>query len=205
MDNMTKDNMALMQDNKLQRKNTYVAVVMLSIAVGMVGMSYAAVPLYELFCQVTGYEGTTQRADAAPETVLNKKIRVRFDANIAGDLGWDFKPVQNLVDIKLGENKLAFYSAKNTSGVPLTGMAKFKVMPEIVGSYFNKIECFCFTEQTLQPGQSIEMPVSFFIDPEIANDPSANQIKEITLSYVFRPINQKLSSLGKTEDKTKKQ
>lgn len=166
-------------------KNLKVAVVTGSIAAGMVGMAYAAVPLYQLFCQVTGFGGTTQRAEAAPEQALNKTIRVTFDSNVHSGLSWEFKPVQRAQDVRIGEQTLAFYRAQNVSDVPVTGTATFNVSPAGAGSYFSKIECFCFTEQTLQPGQSVDMPVSYYIDPEIVNDPDMKNVSTITLSYTF--------------------
>lgn len=171
-----------------RRRNLRVAVSMASLAVGMVGLSYAAVPLYQLFCQVTGYGGTTQRAERAPDTVLDRTITVRFDANVGRGLGWSFRPVQRQQVLKIGESSLAFYEAKNLTQRTLTGTATFNVSPQAAGSYFSKIECFCFTEQTLEPGERADMPVTFFIDPDIVNDPEARNIQEITLSYTFFPV-----------------
>lgn len=172
----------------LPRRHLVVALAMTGIVAGMLGLSYAAVPLYQLFCQVTGYGGTTQRAERAPDTVLNRNIEVRFDANTGRGLGWNFHPVQRRLEIKIGESALAFYRAENVSGKQVTGTATFNVTPEAAGSYFSKIECFCFTEQTLEPGASVDMPVTFFVDPEIVNDPETRNIKEITLSYTFFPV-----------------
>ena len=168
--------------------NKRLAFGLLGFAAFMVGMSYAAVPLYRIFCQVTGYAGTTQRAEAPSPTVVNRTVTVRFDANISSDLDWSFRPVQRQVQLKLGENRLAFYKAANRTDKPLTGSATFNVTPEIAGSYFNKIDCFCFVEQTLAAGQEVDMPVSFFIDPAILDDPDANRLDEITLSYTFFKI-----------------
>ncbi|MFM8746158.1 MAG: cytochrome c oxidase assembly protein [Aestuariivirga sp.] len=169
-------------------KNLRVALLAASVAAGMVGLSYAAVPLYQLFCQVTGFGGTTQRADAAPQQAADQTMRIQFDANTSSNLDWAFHPVQESVTVKIGEQNLAFYKATNTSDKPLTGTAVFNVTPVQAGAYFNKIQCFCFTEQLLEPGQSIDMPVSFFVDPELLNDPDAAGIKEITLSYTFYPV-----------------
>lgn len=169
-------------------KNLRVALLAASVAAGMVGLSYASVPLYRLFCQVTGFGGTTQRADAAPQHATEQTIRIQFDANTSSGLGWAFHPVQESVTVKIGEQTLAFYKATNISDKPLTGTAVFNVTPVQAGVYFNKIQCFCFTEQLLEPGQSIDMPVSFFVDPEILKDPDAAGIKEITLSYTFYPV-----------------
>lgn len=171
-----------------RRRNLRVAVSMASLAVGMVGLSYAAVPLYQLFCQVTGYGGTTQRAERAPDTVLDRTITVRFDANVGRGMGWSFRPVQRQQVLKIGESSLAFYEAKNLTQRTLTGTATFNVSPQAAGSYFSKIECFCFTEQTLEPGERADMPVTFFIDPDIVNDPEARNIQVITLSYTFFPV-----------------
>ncbi len=170
------------------RRNLTVALTMASIVFGMLGMSYAAVPLYELFCRVTGYGGTTQRAEQAPDTVLDRKMVVRFDANLARGMEWHFKPVQREVNIQIGESALVHYEAKNISAAALTGTATFNVTPEAAGQYFNKIECFCFTEQMLEPGARVDMPLTFFVDPEIVNDPEARNIQEITLSYTFFPV-----------------
>lgn len=165
--------------------NSRLAFGLLFIVAGMVGLSFAAVPLYRMFCQVTGYGGTTQRVEAASGNVLDRVIRVRFDANVSSGLKWTFRPAQNTIDLKIGETVLAFYEAVNRTDKPLTGSATFNVTPEIAGSYFSKVECFCFTEQTLQAGARADMPVSFYIDPAIMDDPDAKRIEEITLSYTF--------------------
>lgn len=167
------------------RKHRFVAVSLLALVAGMVGMSYAAVPLYQMFCQVTGYGGTTQRADSAPTKVLDKHVTVRFDANTSRELPWKFHPVQQTVDVKIGESVLVFYEAHNSSSERLTGTATFNVTPEAAGVYFNKIQCFCFTEQVLEPGETVQMPVTFFIDPEFATDPDTQNVDELTLSYTF--------------------
>lgn len=172
----------------LSRRNLSVSLVMAAIALGMVGLSFAAVPLYQLFCQVTGYGGTTQRAEQAPDTALDRTITVRFDANVSRGMSWNFKPVQRTIKLRIGESALAFYEARNPTTATLTGTATFNVSPEAAGSYFTKIECFCFTEQTLAPGAKANMPVTFFIDPEMVNDAEARNIQEITLSYTFFPV-----------------
>jgi cytochrome c oxidase assembly protein subunit 11 len=173
---------------KAPRSNLRVAAIAAGVAVGMVGLSYASVPLYRLFCQVTGFGGTTQRADAAPQQATEHMVRVQFDANTSTNLDWAFHPVQESITVRIGEQNLAFYRATNESSQPLVGTAVFNVTPVQAGAYFNKIQCFCFTEQLLEPGQSIDMPVSFFVDPELLNDPDAAGIKEITLSYTFYPV-----------------
>jgi cytochrome c oxidase assembly protein subunit 11 len=158
------------------------------VAVAMLGLAYASVPLYRLFCQVTGFGGATVRVDenAAPKAV-DKVIKVRFDANVAPGLAWTFKPVQTQATIRIGERKMAFYQATNLTDKPITGMATYNVSPDTAGGYFMKIHCFCFDQQTLQPGETVDMPVSYYIDPAILEDASARRIDEITLSYTFFP------------------
>ncbi|MGI9425795.1 MAG: cytochrome c oxidase assembly protein [Hyphomicrobiaceae bacterium] len=178
-----------------QKRHQRVALAAATVAVGMLGMAYAAVPLYQMFCQVTGFAGTTQRATAAPKQSLDRKITIRFDANTAGGLTWVFQPDAQTMDVRIGAETLAFYRARNTSQTALTGSATFNVAPEAAGRYFNKIECFCFTEQTLQPGETVEMPVSFFVDPEIVKDSDARHISQITLSYTFYPVSEKQAAV----------
>ncbi|MCC7252199.1 cytochrome c oxidase assembly protein [Hyphomicrobium sp.] len=168
--------------------NRGVVLSCLAALLTMGAMTWAAVPLYRLFCQVTGYGGTPMRADKAPDIVSDRTITVRFDANVAPGMPWTFEPVQRTVQLKLGESMLAFYKAHNTSNVPVKGTASFNVSPDAASVFFSKIECFCFTEQTLAPGESVDMPVSFFVDPSIATDRDAWAIKEITLSYTFYPV-----------------
>ena len=169
----------------LKIRNLRLALVSFSVAAGMVGAAYAAVPLYEVFCQVTGFGGTTQTAEAAPAVTLDRKITVRFNADVGKALPWRFAPAQDWVKLKIGEQALAFYRAKNLSGRTSTGTAAFNVTPAKVGQYFNKIACFCFTEQELKAGAEVDMPVTFFIDPAIADDPNLNEVTTITLSYTF--------------------
>jgi cytochrome c oxidase assembly protein subunit 11 len=173
---------------KLSRNDT----VLLSCVAGvvaMVGLSYAAVPLYYAFCRATGYGGTPSRADAAPAAsqVLGRRITIRFDSNVDPALGWSFQPDTRSMTVKIGENRLAFFRARNEESVPVVGHATFNVTPERAAIYFAKIQCFCFTEQKLEPGQTVEMPVSFFVDPAILDDPDARDVTEITLSYTFYP------------------
>jgi len=175
-------------DNSHKGKRDRKGLVALSLAglvAGMVGLSFAAVPLYRIFCQTTGYGGVPQQAEAAPGTVLDRTITVRFDANVDRKLPWTFEPVQRVMDVKIGESNLAFFRATNNTDEPVTGSAGFNVAPGIAGRYFTKIECFCFTKQRLAAGESIEMPVTFFVDPKIIDDESAKNISEITLSYTF--------------------
>ena len=161
-----------------------------SLAVAMAGVGYASVPLYRLFCQVTGFGGTTQKAigESAPGAVAGKTMSVRFDANHAPSLPWKFHQEVNRETVKVGEQEIAFYVAKNLSDKPVTGTASFNVTPNQAGKYFTKIQCFCFTEQTLQPGQQVRMPVVFYVDPAILKDPAASDVQEITLSYTFYPV-----------------
>lgn len=174
------------RDAATSRANRRVAVVMAGVALGMVGLAFASVPLYRLFCQVTGYGGTTQRAAATPAEIGTRIVTVRFDANVAGrDLGWEFRPAQAEITTRVGEVHLAFYRAVNTGTAPSVGIATFNVTPHKAGPYFQKIACFCFAEQELKPGESIDMPVSFFVDPAIARDPNLKDVTTITLSYTF--------------------
>ncbi|MCP5372370.1 MAG: cytochrome c oxidase assembly protein [Hyphomicrobiales bacterium] len=171
-------------------RNGATALVLLGVVGGMVGLSFASVPLYQLFCKVTGYGGTPGRETAeqvhaaAPGARI---IKVRFDSNVNHNLPWVFHPVKREVQTRVGEEVLAFYEARNISDRTTTGTATFNVTPFKVAPYFNKIECFCFTEQTLKPGQEASMPVSFFVDPEIFDDPATAEVTTITLSYTFFP------------------
>jgi len=174
-----------MRSPSLQRRNLNVLMILVGVVSGMVGLAYASVPLYQLFCAVTGFNGTPQRAAAAPTEISDRVIRVTFTADVAGGLGWKFRPEQRQIALQVGENKLAFYTAENLEAKAVTGRATFNVSPEMFGAYFTKIECFCFTEQTLQPGQKVEMPVSFFIDPAVLDNPALKNINDITLSYTF--------------------
>ena len=167
--------------------NARVVTICLGVTFGMLGMAYAAVPLYEIFCQVTGYAGTTQRAEDSTGEVLEKTINVRFDSNISNELDWEFAPKQREVTLKLGEKATAFYTAKNVGKFDSFGTATFNVSPGAAGVYFNKIDCFCFTEQKLAAGESVDMPVLFFVDPDIVNDPLLKDATTITLSYTFFP------------------
>ena len=161
------------------------AAYLAGVAVFMVGMAFAAVPLYDWFCRVTGYGGTTQVEAEAPDVILDRTVKIRFDASTTAGMPWQFKPVQTQAEIRIGESGLAFYEAYNPTARPVTGTASFNVTPFSAGPYFVKIECFCFTEQTLQPGERITMPVSYYVDPEIVEDGEASRIHTITLSYTF--------------------
>ncbi|MCX5497443.1 cytochrome c oxidase assembly protein [Kaistia dalseonensis] len=153
----------------------------------MLGAAFAAVPLYQMFCQVTGYGGTTRRAEAPPAQAIDRTVVVRFDANVANGIGWAFRPEERQVTIRLGEIRKVNFVAENRTNRVATGQATFNVTPGSAGQFFNKIACFCFTEQTLKPGERVEMPVTFFVDPAMANDPDNRFTDTITLSYTFFP------------------
>ncbi|WP_025898146.1 cytochrome c oxidase assembly protein [Sneathiella glossodoripedis] len=167
------------------RKSKRLAWTLCGVAVAMVGLAYASVPLYDLFCRVTGYGGTTQVASEESDVILDRKMTIDFDANTARDMAWEFKPVKRKMELQVGQTAIAFYEAYNPTDKPITGTATFNVSPQKVGQYFNKIECFCFTEQTLMPGQKIDMPVTFYVDPAIDEDVNAEEVTTITLSYTF--------------------
>jgi len=168
-------------------KNTKTGLRLALVALAMVALAFASVPLYRAFCQATGFGGTTQRAETAPGAVAGE-IGVRFDANIDSKLPWRFEPVQETVRVHPGERTTIYYRATNLTARTTTGQAIFNVTPEETGPYFNKIACFCFTEQTLKPGESVMMPVVFFVDPKILKDEDTKTIDEITLSYTFYPV-----------------
>ena len=165
-------------------KNRNVGVILLLLAVGMVGAAYAAVPLYQMFCQATGYGGTTRVATGNTKGVIAREMTVRFDSNIDGSLPWQVTPAKPVTD-KIGGVETVVFTARNLSNKTVTGQAAFNVTPELAGSYFNKIQCFCFTQQTLKPGESVQMPVTFFVDPDIDKNSDLRTVKDITLSYTF--------------------
>lgn len=169
----------------LGRRNARMAVK-LGVVVGcMVGLSFASVPLYDLFCRVTGFGGTTMVAQSAPEKALERVVTVRFNADVNNSINWEFKPDTHAVDVHVGEAMTIAYRARNLEDRAVIGTATYNVTPEKAGQYFNKIQCFCFTEQKLEPGQSIDMPVNFYVDPAMAADPEMADVKTITLSYTF--------------------
>ena len=169
------------------QKNVRTAAIMALVAAAMVALAFASVPLYRMFCELTGFAGTPQRADRAPGAVAGQ-VGVRFDANVHPGLPWRFEPVQTTMRVKPGARTQVFYRAQNLSARAWTGQAVFNVSPDQVGKYFKKIECFCFTEQTLKAGETVDMPVVFFIDPGIKKNPDTKDIDEITLSYTFYPV-----------------
>ncbi|MDQ0422925.1 cytochrome c oxidase assembly protein subunit 11 [Peteryoungia aggregata LMG 23059] len=174
-------------DKVSDRRNLGVATACVVFVGAMVGMAYAAVPLYQLFCQVTGYGGTTQRVEQVSDVVLDRTITVTFDANASPGLNWDFKAVDKKVTPRIGETVQITYTATNNSSKPVSGEAIFNVTPGEAGAYFNKVQCFCFTKTTLQPGETLEMPVVFFVDPAIVEAEETKGIGTITLSYTFYP------------------
>src|SRR4051794_33484958 len=168
------------------RRNRNVAVICAATFFGMIGAAYASIPLYRAFCQATGYDGTVSRAKAAPKAVVARTVSVRFDAN-TNNLPWDFTAEQTVQEVRLGETKLAFFKVVNNSDKPVTARAVFNVVPEQAGSYFKKLQCFCFSDQTIGAHQTVEMPVLYFVDAKYATDFETKGQKEITLSYTFYP------------------
>ena len=161
------------------------ALYLVGVVATMASLSFAAVPFYDWFCRVTGFGGTTGVAEVAPDVILDRTVVVKFDATLERGMPWEFRPVQREMTVRIGENALAFYEAYNPTDRVVAGTASFNVAPEAAGGYFDKIACFCFTEQVLQPGERVQMPVSFFVAPEMVNDPEGNFVREITLSYTF--------------------
>ena len=171
--------------NNLKAQNKKVIFIIIFIGMLMLSLSYAAVPLYDIFCRVTGFGGTTQIASSAPGSTGHPNINIRFESNITDSLNWDFYSKTKTVKIPMGEEKTIYYFAKNLSDEPIVGTATFNVTPAKAGQYFMKIDCFCFVEQLLNPGESMNMPVTFFIDPDLYKDENVQEVNEITLSYTF--------------------
>ena len=176
---------APMSPDRRRRRNAITVLASLGIVVAMVGLAYASVPLYRLFCQVTGYQGATRTALQAPGSATAATITIRLDANVNSKLPWSFAPETPTVTLALGESVTAVYRVKNLSDKPTVGSATFNVTPFDSGQYFNKIQCFCFTEHALKPGESAELPVTFFVDPKIRDNPDTADSQVITLSYTF--------------------
>ena len=185
--------MILSKHKILQKQNRLILSSLLVVFIIMLSLSYASVPLYDLFCRVTGFGGTTQVAEKSPEAnFFDNNINIRFDSNVSPDLNWSFSPEMKVLSLAIGKESRIIYQAKNLGDMPVVGTATFNVTPAKAGKYFMKMDCFCFEEQLLMPGESIAMPVTFFIDPEILSDENANEINEITLSYTFmRSMDQK--------------
>tara|TARA_B100001121_G_C18501249_1_gene532109 strand:+ start:32 stop:634 length:603 start_codon:yes stop_codon:yes gene_type:complete len=171
---------------KPNNKRTIVPLVGMVFLMGL--LSFASVPMYDWFCRVTGYGGTPNTADANNSKVLENTIKVRFDASLERNMPWNFEPLQYELEINVGDSGIAFYEAFNPTDRPVAGQASFNVVPFSAGQYFTKVECFCFVEQVLQPGEKVTMPVSFYIDPEIVNDREAKFVNSVTLSYTFYEI-----------------
>jgi cytochrome c oxidase assembly protein subunit 11 len=174
----------------LARRNALVGVICFAVFAGMVGAAFAAVPLYRAFCQLTGYDGTIRKAEKAPDKALDRKITVRFDTNTR-DLPWTFKAKQLNQTLKIGETGLAYFTVTNNSDRPYTARASYNVVPEQAGAYFQKLQCFCFSDQTIGPHQTVEFPVLYFVDPKFATDFETRGSTEVTLSYTFFPVEQK--------------
>ena len=166
-------------------RNTTTVLLLGAVILGMVGLSFASVPLYRMFCEATGFGGTTQRAAAAPKEVSDAVVTVRFDAETAPDLRWEFRPLVREVKARAGEQVEIFYRATNRSAEPVTGTATYNVTPAKSGVYFDKLQCFCFNEQRLGPGESRDMGVVFFVDPDLLKDPGTRDVRTITLSYTM--------------------
>jgi cytochrome c oxidase assembly protein subunit 11 len=180
-----------MSDAKTEHRNRRVGLITLGVALSMLGMGYASVPLYRIFCQATGYGGTPARAteaQAATVAVSAKTMSIRFDANVERGMPWDFRPQQVTETVSLGARSLALFVAHNRTNAPITGQASYNIEPEQAAKYFNKVQCFCFTQQTLEPGQEAHMPVIFYVDPKILQDPDAKDVQQITLSYTFHEV-----------------
>lgn len=174
----------------LARRNRRVMIAAVLLALASLGLGFAAVPLYRVFCQATGYNGTTQRALAAPgpRPVAGRTMSIRFDSNVAPGMPWDFRPERRVMTVPIGARSMAIFVARNRSDRPVTGAAVFNVTPSQAGAWFTKIQCFCFTLQTLAPGQEVRMPVVFYVDPGILTDPDNRDTQQITLSYTFNPV-----------------
>jgi cytochrome c oxidase assembly protein subunit 11 len=166
-------------------RNRLTALAAAAVVAGMVGLAFAAAPFYDAFCRLTGFGGTTQRAETAPGAAGERRVTVRFNADVARDMPWQFRPVEQQVEVRLGEERLAFFRAHNPTDRTIVGSATFNVTPDKAGRYFDKIACFCFEEQRLEPGQTVDMPVSFFVDPAILDDARTRDVDTITLSYTF--------------------
>lgn len=172
-------------DAELIRKNKRTGLIVLAVVAGMTALAFASVPLYSLFCRVTGFGGTTQVAETLPSQVLERTVTIKFNADKGRDMPWDFKPAMREITLPVGARGLAAFEAANPTDKPVTGTALYNVTPLKAGKYFHKIQCFCFDEQTLQPGEKVSMPVVFYIDPAFDEDPGMNEVHTITLSYTF--------------------
>ena len=166
-------------------RHTLIAAGVVAVVASMVGLSYAAVPLYRMFCAATGYNGTTQVANAAPQVTGQRSLTVRFDTNIAPGLNWTFEPEINAIQLQTGKTATVFFKVTNRASHAVTGLAQYNVSPDAAGAYFDKLACFCFSEQTLAAGETIDMPVVFFLDPALERDEIMRHVESLTLSYTF--------------------
>ena len=183
------------------KKNLKITLSLFFVAFFMLFLSFAAVPLYKLFCQVTGYGGTPQTVNSKNQiNISKKKIRIEFNSDINKNLNWSFNPTQRSVQSNIGESILAFYKAKNNSNKSITGIARYNVLPFEAGQYFNKIDCFCFENQTLGPGEEVVLPVNFYIDPKILEDPTVKHLNSIILSYTFFQSDEKIEKISKNKN-----
>jgi cytochrome c oxidase assembly protein subunit 11 len=182
---------ALPPQTDLIRKNARTGLAVVVAVLVMAGLSFAAVPMYDLFCRMTGFDGTTQKAEALPDTILDRTITVQFNAETGRNMMWDFKPEMREIKVKLGEKGITAFHARNSAAKPTAGTAIYNVTPLKAGKYFQKIQCFCFDEQVLQPGQDVSMPVLFFVDPKMNDDPNMDDVTTINLSYTFYPAESK--------------
>lgn len=180
----------------LQQKNRRTFAILAGLGIAMVILTFASVPLYRLFCQITGFGGTVRQAQASHLAISDRIVRIRFTANVDKNMPWQFQPKQQIESVRIGERRLAAYEAYNPTSYPITGTAVFNVTPHKAGPYFSKIQCFCFTEQTLQPGERKTLPVNFYVDPDIAQDKSLDDVKEIVLSYTFYLSPQAIQNTG---------
>jgi cytochrome c oxidase assembly protein subunit 11 len=189
-----------MGEDLKSRSNRRLAILLVCVILLMLGLSFAAVPFYSLFCRATGYGGTVSRAEAPATKILNRHMMVRFDSAVNPQLPWRFRPDQESVDLRIGETSIVSYHAQNMGPVALTGTATYNVQPDKIGKYFVKIQCFCFTEQHLNPGESTQLPVMFYIDPKIADDPDMDDVTTVTLSYTFFKADSKALSTAIDEE-----
>ena len=185
------------------RGDRIVAAVVVGVFTGMLGLTFASAELYDLFCRATGYNGMTRVAGAAPKSISDRTVKVRFDANVAPGLPWRFEAEKAEIELKLGETAEVYYTIRNVSGRDAAGIASYNVQPEIAGSFFNKIQCFCFTEQTLKAGEARQEPVVFFVDPAMLADVDAQRVRTITLSYTFNPVKAPVKPLAAVGTGTK--
>jgi len=167
------------------KRNRRMMLVLSGVVFGMIGLAYASVPLYRIFCSVTGYQGTPRIASTDSSKVINRMVTVTFTADVSPALGWRFQPMQRQMQVQVGKSYLAFFEAENLESKPVTARATYNISPDPFASYFTKTACFCFTQQTLQPGQKVQMPVSFYIDADMAKDPTLSDMNDVTLSYTF--------------------